>query len=491
MSKEETIVRFENVSHELGARKTILDEVNFSVRRNTKITLMGQNGAGKSTIFKLIIGDEKPESGAIHISPRLTIATARQVIPRSEMELTIREFFQKMFNEKIYDIDPRIDRVLDVVNLHAPHDRIVGSFSGGQQARILLASALIQDPDLLLLDEPTNNLDKAGIEHLTKFLIEYDKTCIVISHDAAFLNSFTQGVLYLDVHKHKVEQYMGNYSDVLKDITARVEKENMKNAQFEKNIIANKEKASFFANKGGKMRLVAKKMRLAAEEMEESKVNVRREDKTIRAFTIPVQENLLGEILKITSYTTLKSNSSGSPAAGKPKIHKKTIVLKKNQHLLLMGPNGIGKSTLLESIANKTSKGVEIGNDVVVGYYRQDFANLNFEATVFEELISVMKEPFEGKMRSMASGFLITEDIIHTKIGHLSEGQKGLVAFASLALLHPGLLILDEPTNHMNFRHLPVIAAALDAYRGAMILVSHVPEFVSKIRIDEKLDLAK
>src|SRR3989344_3544863 len=213
------------------------------------------------------------------------------------------------------------------------------------------------------------------------------RTCIVISHDAAFLNSFTQGVLYLDVHKHKVEQYMGNYSDVLKDITARVEKENMKNAQFEKNIIANKEKASFFANKGGKMRLVAKKMRLAAEEMEESKVNVRREDKTIRAFTIPVQENLLGEILKITSYTTLKSNSSGSPAAGKPKIHKKTIVLKKNQHLLLMGPNGIGKSTLLESIANKTSKGVEIGNDVVVGYYRQDFANLNFEATVFEELI--------------------------------------------------------------------------------------------------------
>src|ERR1700722_15016281 len=176
MSKDETILRFENVSHEFGASKTILDEVTFSLRRGMKITLMGQNGAGKSTIFKLIIGAEKPESGNVTIASGLSIATARQVIPRAEMKLTIREFFEKMFSEKIYDIDPRIDEVLDVVNLHAPHDRVVGSFSGGQQARLLLASALIQDPDLLLLDATTNNLDKAAIEHLTTFLVEYDKT---------------------------------------------------------------------------------------------------------------------------------------------------------------------------------------------------------------------------------------------------------------------------------------------------------------------------
>jgi ATP-binding cassette subfamily F protein 3 len=483
MSKDETILRFENVSHEFGASKTILDEVTFSLRRGMKITLMGQNGAGKSTIFKLIIGAEKPESGVITIASGLSIATARQVIPRAEMKLTIREFFEKMFSEKIYNIDPRIDEVLEIVNLHAPHDRVVGSFSGGQQARLLLASALIQDPDLLLLDEPTNNLDKAGIEHLTKFLVDYDKTCIVISHDAAFLNSFTQGVLYLDVHTHKVEQYVGNYSDVLRDITARVEKENMKNAQLEKSIIANKEKMNFFAQKGGKMRLVAKRMRLKAEEMEESLVDVRREDKTIRPFTIPAQKELSGEILKITSYTTLKDH--------KPKVHKKTIILKKDQHLLLVGPNGIGKSTLLESIAQRTAAGSEIGKGVVVGYYRQDFSNMNFDATVYEELASVMKNAREEELRSTAAGFLIDAELIRTKVGHLSEGQKGLVAFARLVLMRPGLLILDEPTNHMNFRHLPVIAKALDSYEGAMILVSHVPEFVSQIRIDEKLDLTK
>ena len=112
-------------------------------------------------------------------------------------------------------------------------DRLVKTFSGGQQARLLLASALIQDPDILLLDEPTNNLDKAGIEHLTEFLIDYEKTCLVISHDAEFLNAFTHGVLYLDVHTRKVEQYVGDYKDVVEQISARIEKENTSNARLE------------------------------------------------------------------------------------------------------------------------------------------------------------------------------------------------------------------------------------------------------------------
>ncbi|MFZ2555897.1 MAG: ATP-binding cassette domain-containing protein, partial [Minisyncoccia bacterium] len=351
-------------------------------------------------------------------------------------------------------------------------------------------SALIQIPDLLLLDEPTNNLDKAGIAHLTDFLINYDKSVIVISHDAEFLNSFTQGVLYLDVHTHKVEQYVGNYSNVLRDITARVEKENMKNAQLEKTIAASKEKMNFFAQKGGKMRLVAKKMRTKIEEAEEDVVDVRREDKTIRAFQIPAQDDLAGEILKITSYTTLNHPSTGL-GTGKPKVHKKDLALKKNQHLLLTGPNGIGKSTLLERIASGHADGAHIQKGIRIGYYRQDFSNLDFEATVYQELAKVMKIEIEEKLRATAAGFLITPEMIHAKIGHLSEGQKGLVALARLVLMKPGLLILDEPTNHMNFRHLPVIAKALDQFEGAMILVSHVPEFVKQIRIDETLDLAK
>ncbi len=486
MQRDESIIRFEEVSFEYAHNKPILDEVDFTVRKGSKMAIMGQNGAGKSTLFALMAGELKPESGEIHVLHGVTTATAPQVIPRDQMDLTVREFFLKCFKEPVYDIDPRIDNVLEVVTLkhhEKMHDRTMRAFSGGQQARLLLASALIQNPDLLLLDEPTNNLDTAGIKHLTDFLVEYEKTCIVISHDAEFLNAFTTGVLYLDVHTRKIEQYPGNYNAVLKDIEARIERENRKNAQLEKKIQENKDKANFFAQKGGKMRLVAKKMRTEVEEMEEAKVDVRKEDKTIRPFTIPAQENLGGIVLALTSYTI--------PGGKKPIKKKVNIELRKNQHLLLRGPNGIGKSTLLEHIVKGSAEGAVIAPGVKVGYYRQDFSTLDFDQTVMAALRTAMGQPDEERLRAIAAGFLLFGDVMGTKIGDLSEGQKGLVAFASLVLERPGLLILDEPTNHINFRHLPVIAKALDQYQGTMILVSHVPEFVAQVRIDDILDLEK
>jgi len=491
---QETIVRFDKVSFEWGVNKPILDEVSFTLRRGVKFALMGQNGAGKSTVFGLISGKNVPESGIINVVNGVTIASSRQVIPREELNLTVREFFEKCFQNKtsakIYDIDPRIDEVLEVVNLKGHtkvHDRIIKTFSGGQQARLLLASALIQNPDLLLLDEPTNNLDKAGIAHLTEFLVDYKKTVLVISHDAEFLNAFTQGVLYLDIYTKKIEQYVGNYFNVVKDITARVEKENMKNAQLQKEIQAKKDQANVFAYKGGRLRLVAKRMREKAEELEAEIVDVRKEDKAIRSFIIPSQPDLIGEILNISSFTTMKN--------GKIIKHKAKISLNKNNHLLLQGPNGIGKTTLLERLASGHADGEKVKEGIRIGYYRQDFSTLNFDDTVYQSLAEAMHEGGqrldEEHMRSVAAGFLITGEFIRMKIGSLSEGQKGLVSFARLVLQKPGLLILDEPTNHINFRHLPIIAKALNDYKGAMILVSHVPEFVKQIRIDEVLDLGK
>jgi len=487
MAKDESILRFEKVSFGYEEIKPLISEVDFSIRRGTKTTIMGQNGAGKSTLFCLITRELLPDSGVINVVNGVSYAISRQVIPRDELDLTIREFFEKSLSrysaKKVYDVDPRIDAVLEVVNLKVPHDRIVRSFSGGQQARILLASALIQNPDLLLLDEPTNNLDKEGIEHLTNFLKGYEKTCIVISHDADFLNSFTDGVLYLDVFTRKIEQYVGNYFDVREQITIRQEKENRKNAQLAKEIQEKKDKANFFAKKGGQMRMVAKRMREKAEELEEEKVDTRKEDRTIRPFVIPVQQDIGGEIAHISAFKTIKNH--------KVYQRKTDIKIRRNQHLLLMGPNGIGKSTLLETIAKNEAEGTKIMPNVHIGYYRQDFSTLNFEDTVYESLSSASEKISEEKMRSVAAGFLITGDIMNNKIGNLSEGQKGLVAFARLVLQRPGLLILDEPTNHINFRHLPIIAEALNNYEGAMILVSHIPDFVSKIRIDAILDLEK
>lgn len=490
MSRGEGIIVFKDVSYEYDATKPILKEASFVVRRGAKLTLMGQNGAGKSTIFSLITRDRQPDEGDLNIDPKTTIAIARQIIPRAELTLTVREFFTQCFPEKQYDIDPRIDSVLEIVNLTPSEkqkdifkERIIGSFSGGQQARLLLAQALIQNPDVLLLDEPTNNLDVGGIEHLTTFLKEYPKTVLVISHDADFLNAFTHGVLYLNAQRRQVEQYNGNYHTVVKDIAAQVEKEQRENARLAKQIQADKDKINYFASKGGKMRLVAKRMRDDVEEAEENKVDVRREDKTIRPFTIEPHGDVPLEVVRLSSVTVIRNHE--------PKEVECEVVLKRGQHLQIIGPNGIGKTTLLEKLASGHAKGEHVADGIKIGYYRQDFSNLQFDKSVFESLMDSMERKVEEEMRSIAAGFILMGDVMKTKVGNLSEGQKGLLAFAKLTMEKPGLLILDEPTNHINFRHIPVIAKALHDYKGAMILVSHVPEFVHQIHIDEVLDLAK
>ncbi len=480
MDHGDVILRFDDVSFHYENHKQILEGASFSIRENAKLTIMGQNGAGKSTIFKLMTKEAKPQEGQIHQKRGTTIGIAKQVIPHADMEKTVEEFFEGAFPEPPKDIERRIMGVLDTVNLHAPLDKRIKAFSGGQKARLLLAYALIQEPDILLLDEPTNNLDKAGIDHLIGFLVMYEKTVIVISHDAPFLNSFTDGVLYLDVHTRKVEQHVGGYDEVVERIAEQIEAEQRQNARMEKAIIDQKEKINFFSHKGGKMRKLASKMREAVEEAEENKVEVRREDKTIPAFTIEAQPFSL-PLVKISSLTVMEGH--------KPTKKKVEMTIRRRDRILISGPNGIGKTTLLESMANRTEKGAEIAKEAVVGYYRQDFSGLPLDMSVYEVLEEAMEKPNNQLVFETAARFLLPGEKVKAKVASLSEGQKGLLCFARFTLLKPSLLILDEPTNHINFRHLPVIAEALNEYEGGMILVSHDSEFVSKLTMTEELDL--
>ncbi len=482
MDHGDVIIRFDNVSYEYSTKKPILTEASFSVRENAKVTIMGQNGAGKSTIFKLITGEIKPQKGEINILKDASIGIALQVMSEEHKPLNIKEFFETAFEEKKHDIDRDIKKVLEAVNLDVPTHWTVGDLSGGQQARLLLAYAIINEPDILLLDEPTNNLDTQGIDHLIAFLLGYEKTVLVISHDAAFLNLFTDGVLHLDVFTKKVHWYVGNYYDVIDEITAQIEREQRKNAQLKKNIMDRKAKVNQFSHKGGKMRKLASKLKDEIAADEENMVDVRREDKTIRPFVIPVQE-FSGSVAHLNELTIMKG--------GEPITKEVNIEIRKGEILRITGPNGIGKTTLLEALASEAHSGMTIKEDARVGYYRQDFSGLNFEKTPFESLQEVTFEGAEQDIYEKAAHFLLKGAILQNQVGSLSEGQKGLLSYARFVMQEPVLLILDEPTNHINFRHLPVIAEAINNYEGAVIIVSHDDEFVDQLDVTTTLNLER
>jgi ATP-binding cassette subfamily F protein 3 len=460
MAQDNVVIRFNQVSFAYSDKKVILDEANFSIRRNTRVTIMGQNGAGKSTIFKLLLGKLQPQSGKINVELGTTIGIAEQMIPSSKQDLTILDYFGQVSKVEI-------GKMLNTVNLDVPLTKVVRHLSGGQKARLLLASALITKPDVLLLDEPTNNLDKKGIEDLTSFLIAYPKTCLVISHDADFLNSFTDGVLNLDVHTHKVEQFVGNYYDVLTEIEAKLERDRLLNSRLQKSIKDRFEKINKLGGKSIAMSQLARRIREDIEEDREEIVDMRKEDKTIPDFTISSQD-YVGPIIHIKQPIDLQ--------------------LVKGSRLLIKGPNGIGKSTLLKAFL--AGEKAQINPMTRVGYYSQDFAELDYNQTAYESLLSVSLSQRTQDIYEAGGRFLLTGEFLHTKIEALSEGQKGLLCYARFVLQQPGLLILDEPTNHINFRHIPVIAKAIDNFVGPIILVSHLPDFVAKIKNIQELDLS-
>ena len=217
--------------------------------------------------------------------------------------------------------------------------------------------------------------------------------------------------------------------------------------------------------------------------MEEDKVDVRKEDRTIKPFTIPCQEDIGSVIVKFESVEVLHD--------GTPVKRNVDIELRKGDKLHIIGPNGIGKTTLLEKIAKRTEKGVTVQDGITIGYYRQDFSTLDFEKSSYQELAGVLKKVDDQLIRRVAASLLLGSEQMKTKIGLLSEGQKGLLMFAYLRLQQPGLLILDEPTNHINFRHIPLIAEAIKQFEGPVIIVSHVGEFVRELGITQTLDLGK
>jgi ATP-binding cassette subfamily F protein 3 len=484
-SSNPVILRFDDVHFAFNdGKKILLHEASCSIRENTKITIMGQNWAGKSTMFKLIMGELKPIEWSIHRERNAKIAIAKQFIPREQYSLTVREYFETAFDEKDYQLDKKIEEVMKEVGLTIPTDRTLGECSGWQQARLLLAHALIQNPDILLLDEPTNNLDSEGIGNLLGFLFAYEKTVIVISHDAEFLNMFTDGVLYLNVQSKQIEQYRWDYNDVLDQIARQIEKEQMQNARMEKEIREKKEKVNFFANKGWNMRKLAAKLKDDIEDAEDNKVELRRDDRTIKEFDFEF-ENLVWD------YLTINRISLMHPTTHQIGQYKLSLNVRKGDRHIIKWPNGIGKTTLLKSLIHAHSSDAMIHDGVRVGYYSQDFSELDMEMTARDSIQSVADAITDQETFRIGAHFLLTWDLLKSPIYLLSEWQKWLLCYARFVAQKPHLLIMDEPTNHINFRHLPILAQALNSFKGWIVLVCHDQQFVDQLTGFDEVDVGR
>ena len=479
----ETLLRFEELTFGYDENKILLEETTFVIRKGAKLVLMGPNGAGKSTIFKLITKNLTPFEGEVVYDKKLNISIAEQYIPHEEWDMQVLDYFQKAFETKQYDIEPRAIKMLADLGWSIPLDKQIKDLSGGQKGRLLIAKSLVSNPELVLMDEPTNNLDKQGVKDLTDYMKNYKGTAIVISHDEKFLNDFSHGIIYVNTQFKKIEQYVGNYFKALEEIEKKREAERKVNAQLAKEIQENKDKVNYFALKGGKMRKLASKLRDEIEEMEDSKIDERKDDRVIRNFDIKNSDELSGNVIELRQIELM--------VRGEKKIFKVEVDIRKGDKVQITGPNGIGKTTFFNLFGKKNIPGIKVKDDIKVGYYRQDFSTLDFDKTAYEELSKIFKRLDDQHVRSVASGFLLTGKELATKIGALSEGQKALLMWAYLTLLEPGILIIDEPTNHVNFLHIPVIAEALKNYKGAIVLVSHVNDFVRQVGVNKTLDLGK
>ena len=253
---------------------------------------------------------------------------------------------------------------------------------------------------------------------------------------------------------------------MLNEIEAKLKRDQLQNSRLQKSIKDRFEKVNKLGGKSVQMSQLARRIREDIEEDKESMVEMRKEDKTISDFNIPNQE-FVGSVIRIY----------------KPNFKE----LYKGDRVIIKGPNGIGKSTLLKKILSQEA--AEINPKIRVGYYSQDFSELDFNHTLYESLSEVAVDRENQRIYAAAAKFLLPGNMLQNKVGSLSEGQKGLLCYARFMLQEPGLLILDEPTNHINFRHLPVIARAINNYKGPIIMVSHLEEFVDTIEELSEIEL--
>lgn len=510
-------ITVESLSLAFGT-KVILENVSFALDESDRLGIIGVNGCGKSTLFKLITGELTPDSGNVYISKDKSVgilrqddafadfsdldrkATALEVMYRSfphllKAEKRLAELEELLSSGKN---DPATVAEYSALNERFIADgglefrgrcastllkmgfdeeaqsRPISSFSGGQRTRLALSRELCREPDILMLDEPTNHLDMETLGWLESFLSSYKKCLMVISHDRYFLDRVTTKTLSMEHCGAKL--YNGGYTKSMEQrrIDREIEERHYKNQQRE---IARQE--AYIAQQRAWNRernIIAAESRLKQLEKMEKLEKPKSDPKGIRLSFAHSGESG-NEVLNV------RSLSFAYPDGGRI-LSDLSFTVRRGDKLLLVGPNGCGKSTLIKLLLGRLSPSsgyVESGYNVTVGYYDQENQNLTPTNTVLNELWNAYPALTELEIRNALALFRFVGDDVYKLVCELSGGERARLTFSKLILSPTNLLILDEPTNHLDIASREALEGALEQYAGTAIIVSHDRYFIEKL----------
>ncbi|HKB86196.1 MAG TPA: ATP-binding cassette domain-containing protein [Ignavibacteriaceae bacterium] len=501
-----------NISLQFGG-KYLFKDVNLKINSGDKISLVGANGTGKSSLLKIINGDLQPEAGKIQRQKRMTTGYLPQenithsgstlleeaksaltdIVSLQEKEeeltdkLSITDISEEERNDLVhqlgevhmrleeldsYSAESRVEKILTGLGFEEKDfPRLTDEFSGGWQMRIALAKILIQQNDLLLMDEPTNHLDLDSLEWLIGFLRSYKGALLIVSHDKHFINQVTGRTL--EIYLGRFNTFNGNYDDYL---NYKEERDKLTENQFtlqQKKIKETERFIERFRYKATKARQVQSRIK-QLEKMELIELPDTGDDIYIKFPEPPSSGKVNLELKNVT------------------KSFGNNIVLKaldfsvsRGDKVAFVGPNGAGKTTLSKIIAGVLDfeSGQRItGHNTIISYYAQDVAdNLNPGLDIIETLEGIAEEKTIGQLRSLLGSFLFTGDDVFKKVGVLSGGEKSRVALAKILLTKSNFIILDEPTNHLDISSKKVLQKALADFKGSLILVSHDIDFLDPV----------
>lgn len=491
------MLTIQDLTYRVGGR-TLLDKASLSIAAGQRVGLVGPNGVGKSTLFKLITGELIADAGEIGLVKNTTIGWVKQDLPDDDTRLIdivlaadteraalmleaetahdpdrIGYIYSRLDDIGAYEAPARAATILSGLGFDEDaQQRPISDFSGGWRMRVALAATLFRRPNLLMLDEPTNHLDFEAMVWLESYLMKFTETLLIISHDRDILNKTVTHILHME--DQKLNAYTGTYDEFER---RRAEKLLNQQALREKQL-KQKEHMQKFVDRFGATASKARQAQSRLKAIQKMDIVDAVMADRVTAFRFPEPTELRSPLI------TLEDVDAGYEP-GKPILKRLNLRIDMDDRIALLGANGNGKSTLVKLLSGRLpplAGEIHKSGKLKVGYFAQfQTDELEVNLTPFQTMAAVMKGVAEPKVRAALGQFGFDKDKADTKVGELSGGEKARLLFCLMGHDAPHIMLLDEPTNHLDMDAREALMQALNNYTGAVILVSHDPHLVETV----------